>query len=214
MPVSVHEIFTRFSLEYTGPVRWDEVKNMTHNKPGVYVISTQRDPKSKSKKGFEYWIEDDDFEAWQTNSPALSIGETIVESVENIQTYLEQFYHDNESILYIGQSSTDIKSRLKNYYDYKLGTKGNHQGGYWLKTLSFVEDLFVYHTINCKNPKEAEFRMLMYFAENVSGKSFYKIENFSFYLPFANLTVDLNKKHDIKCAIPSNTCNKKLKNLG
>jgi len=40
--------------------------------------------------------------------------------------------------------------------------------------------------------------MLMKFVELSAAKSFYELENFSNYFPFANLKVDVFKKHSLK----------------
>lgn len=44
--------------------------------------------------------------------------------------------------------------------------------------------------------------MLMYFIEQGTGKSFYDLDELGIHLPFANLKIDFQKKHNISGAVP------------
>lgn len=62
------------------------------------------------------------------------------------------------------------------------------------------------HYAICENPHELEFRMLLYFIMKTSGeKDIYKLNNIGSYLPFANLTVDVDKPHGITGAIKNHS---------
>ena len=74
--------------------------------------------------------------------------------------------------------------------------------------ISDLKDANIYYA-ECSNPRETEFKLIMRFVEHLSGKSFFEVENFSSYFPFANLKVDVLKEH--KLTKPTND-NKKKKN--
>ena len=66
-----------------------------------------------------------------------------------------------------------------------------------IKLLAQLEELFVYFS-PCENPKDIEFKMLLYFIEHVSDQSLYELNEVGRYLPFANLTADFDKIHTIQ----------------
>ena len=197
MTVSIKEIFEKVGLEPSKPVNWGEPFSADYS--GVYVISLTDDINKDSCK-YPFEIDNEVFNNWINKATNLTIDGRKVTRKEQVQDYLKQFWKPNEHILYIGQTSSKSKSiqkRVGEYYSHKVGNSGSHSGGYWLKLLSNLNDCNVYFA-KCKNPKNTEFKMIMYFAEMYSGKSFYEMDNIALNLPFANLKVDVEKEHNIK----------------
>lgn len=85
---------------------------------------------------------------------------------------------------------------MKQFYDHKVGWKGPHTGGYWIKLFTRLEDLYVYYA-TCEHPRDTEFKMLLHFIEKTIGKHYYMLDQLGKHLPFANLKLDSIKKHNI-----------------
>jgi hypothetical protein len=197
--VTVNELFKKVGLVPTAPVKWDEAIPIKGN--GIYVISLSSDA-SKNRGILPLCsISDDVFENWKALSPELNVNGVLSKQI--IEKELNQFWKPKENILYIGESTSvnnQLKGRVKQFYKHKVGNKGPHTGGYWIKLLSKLEDLFVYYAV-CENPRDTEFKMLMYFIEQTTGKSLYEVDELGIHLPFANLKADFRKKHGINKAV-------------
>jgi hypothetical protein len=198
MAVSIDQLFSTFHLNYTKPVKWKDDFQANYN--GVYVIARTHDPYTKSSDNRDIKISNEAFTSWRNEAQNIQIDNSEHFEIDELTEYLSQFWNPQENILYIGQSSSKtnpIRKRVKQFYTHKLGKKGPHTGGYWLKLLDCLPNTFVFYA-EAKNPRDTEFKMLMKFIELSSGKSFYDLENIGRHLPFANLTADFVKKHAIK----------------
>ncbi|MCB0471744.1 MAG: hypothetical protein KDC55_12250 [Ignavibacteriae bacterium] len=198
MAVSIHELFMSVNLPYNTPVKWNTP--LDANYPGIYVISLTKDPYDKIASNYKFELNNETFLEWKKEANYLSLEEEKIEQLAPFQKYLSQFWNPDENILYIGQSSSSthsISKRVLQYYKHKLGQKGPHNGGYWLKLLKFLESTFVFYS-KAENPKETEFKMLLKYIELSTGKSIFEIPNLGAKLPFANLNAELDKVHSIK----------------
>ena len=151
------------------------------------------------------------FNDWINEAPNLEIENKKVINVNQVRQYLSKFWDDKENILCIGESTSKtnpIQKRVNQFYTHKIGKKGPHTGGYWIKLLSCIEDVYIYFA-ESSNPRESEFKMIMKYVEIKSGKSMFELENIVDYFPFANSKVDLLKANTIKNHINDN----KRKNL-
>lgn len=202
MAISVNELFQSLGLNYSKAYKWNEKILDDYN--GVYIISLSETPTSKKYVDYKFDICEETFEYWKTQALDLMIGENKVENKNQIREYLSDFWQ-NENILYIGQSSSNtnkLNKRLNQFYTHKVGKKGPHTGGYWLKLLKGINTLNIY-TAKSENPIETEFKLLLKFVELKAQKPFFEVENISNYFPFANLKVDTYKTHIIKNATNS-----------
>ncbi len=111
---------------------------------------------------------------WIDRLPEFRI-DGVPPTLETLKNRLAQFWLPNESVLYIGQTTSSLSKRLAQYYNTELGAKGPHSGGQWLKTLSNMDELFVYYAQTERKPKEVESELLNYFHSQAKK------------LPFANL---------------------------
>lgn len=208
MAVSIDKIFKEFRLDYKGAFIWNEKLDANFN--GVYILALTDNPKTKSAHSYRFDICEDTFNYWITQATDLEIEGNKVTSKKEVRDYLEQFWNPNENILYIGESSSKtnpIQDRVKQFYTHKIGQKGPHTGGYWLKLLSCLKNVSVYYA-KAASPKEIEFKMLIKFVELSTGKSFFELDDFTKYLPFANVKIEVSKRHELK----KHTNNNKRKN--
>jgi hypothetical protein len=199
MPVTVNQVFQQIGLVPKGPLPWGE--KVPNSANGVYVISTSQNPAKNLGLSPAFKIDKKVLQNWKGMSPKLN--------VQNLSTplafeaELNQFWKPKENILYIGESTSitnGLAKRVNQFYMHKPGWKGPHTGGYWIKLLANLKDLYVYYG-ECEHPRDTEFKMLMYFIEKSTGKSFYDIKHLGMHLPFANLKVDFQKKHQIEHAV-------------
>jgi hypothetical protein len=197
MAVTVHELFDQFKLEYSGPIKWEEKFHAKYN--GVYIISLNGNPECDIPHDRSLKIDESTFRSWLAEAKNLQIDGVKVTNMKQVQNYLEQYWKKDENILYIGESTSitnPLEKRIGQFYQHKVGKKGPHSGGYWLKLISNLKDVNIYYA-ECSNPREIEFKLIMRFVELFNDKSFFEVENFSSYFPFANLKVDVLKEHKI-----------------
>jgi hypothetical protein len=195
--IEVKDIFATAGIQEYTSIRWGVIKKSAIPKAfGVYIIEVPELQKTPS-------FNEDSINLWLENSNRVQIGERKAD-LGSIKGHLKAFWKDNETIIYIGQSSSSgkgLKKRLEDFYGHTPGNKGPHSGGYWVKLLNDIDKLKVHYSI-CENPHEVEFKMLIYFVLKSSGNTdTTKVNNIGSYLPFANLTADIDKKHGIKGAI-------------
>lgn len=172
---------------------------------GVYVISTSCNPKAHTQ--IEINICNESFQNWLIEVPDLEIEGQRATDINQVKNYLSKFWNANENILYIRESTSKtnpIQKRINQFYVHKVDQKGPHTGGYWIKLLACIKDLHIYFA-ESPSPRETEFKMILKFVELNSGKSFFDLENFTNYFPFANSKVDIFKKSLIRNHINKNT---------
>jgi hypothetical protein len=199
MPVTVKDIFSKVGLEPSAAIKWKGT--IPTSKNGVYVVSLSAD--AAKNKGIQSKCEVSEmvFNNWKELSPELNVNGIATKAA--VETELNQFWKPTENILYVGESSSEtngLSKRVNQFYQHEVGWKGPHTGGYWIKLLSKLEDLYVYYA-QCDYPRDTEFKMLMYFIEQTTGKSFYELKELGKHLPFANLKVDFQKQHLISNAV-------------
>ena len=193
MPVTVSKLFSTVGLSPQDPVPWG-CKDLPDNHGGVYVVSLCDNPKQKGIPRPDIPICKDAIDSWLKCDKGVTInGQTP--TVEEVANYFGKFWLPNENILYIGQTSQNLRKRVSSYYRHKLGMKGNHGGGQWIHALSILDDTFVYFE-KCSEPKEIEYKMLSYFAFQVAQTSEVQNINNCKLLPFANR--QLNKNYSLR----------------
>ncbi|WP_081288327.1 hypothetical protein [Mycobacterium asiaticum] len=107
----------------------------------------------------------------------------------------------DETVLYIGLAGTSVARRVRQYYKTALGARKPHAGGWPLKTLANLDQLWV-HYAPCASVDAAERAMLDTFVSGVSAPARAAVRDPDLPLPFANLTVPrgARKRHGISGA--------------
>lgn len=197
MPITARELFDNVNIPTYQTIAWRDIK--THPIPydaGIYIIEISQIISTPN-------INQTVAESWFTNSGRVLINNEPA-TYSLLCNELKNYWKPNETVIYIGQAATSVKGlkkRLIDFHDHTCGNSGAHAGGYWVKLLSNIEDFNV-HYATCNNAHEKEFKMLMYFAMKAAGKeNILEVEGIGNYLPFANLTADIDKQHCIKGAI-------------
>ena len=191
--MNVRELFEKQDLEPSGPVQLKDA----HTYPfpdtrGVYVVSGSADPNSNESIKFE--LNQDRLNDWISRASELSVDRTPA-LVEGLSKRLEDFWHPDQSILYIGQAGKGLNTRIKQMIKHAgllpnivhmLGERRPHRGGHWLYTLKDLPDLNLHYSEipDNRHEHEVKLRMLEDFIEstgNISLKS----------LPWANIELKL-----------------------
>ena len=194
MPITIQKLTEKFNLIINGKVLWNN--KIPETGLGIYIISTSNDMNQNlgttEVPAFDSML----VESWTRISKDLKLNSSDRPSVSEILNELEKRWHPNENILYIGKGTGNkgLDGRIKQFYDHQVGYSSPHAGGSWIKLLKNHPKLYIYYS-KCPNPENVEFQLLLHFAELLSGKSYYELNNIGKYLPFANLLIDLNKKH-------------------
>jgi len=169
-----------FKLE--GSLRWGE--KIPCKKQGIYIVLTP------NKKATNLIFNRGAINLWIKKVANMEVG-TEKPTFENLSTELKRFWFNNEIILYVGQTSQPIRTRVNQYYKTEIGERKPHSGGYWIKTLAFLNDCLVFWKA-CDHPKEIETKILTFFHHQFSDKNISK-ENL--IIPFANLEIHLQNKN-------------------
>lgn len=204
MAISIKDLFSEFNLELRSPVKWNTKFKAKYN--GVYVIALTNNGLSNESHNSELIIDEIVFNEWIKEAPDLEIEGKKVTTKLQVETYLKSYWKKEENILYIGESTSvtnPLEKRVNQFYTHKVGKKGPHSGGYWLKLISCLTDTYIYY-VECARPRETEFKLIMKFVELQAKRSFFEIDDFSSYFPFANLKIDILKGHSLRKNTNSN----------
>ena len=185
MPSTITKLFDEASIQWTGVVPW--LVPVTSTKSGIYVVSLSE---NRSKNYGALGIAPIDCKLvcqWMNRVPTFTLDGNSNPSVIDVVKRLSSFWLPDESILYIGQTtSQNLSTRIKQYYITCLGNSKPHRGGHWIKTLSVLDQTFV-HYAEDDDPKSAEYHLLKKFVDNISPETKKNIYDVDHPFPFANL---------------------------
>lgn len=195
MPSAVNAILGAASTEWPrGLVAWGERPEL--DSPGIYLIGLTADVGSATGTAVPpVWV--DRCRELLDARPELTLdGEHPDATV--LSERLAAFWLPDEPILYIGLAGTSVASRVADYYRTPLGARRPHSGGWFLKTLKVLPELWV-HFAPCDDPRAAEAAALGSFAAGVSASSRERLRDSERAMPFANLEFPrgTRKRHGI-----------------
>lgn len=185
MPLSIREILAAADLDPTGAVKWGH--RTLPDRPGVYCVSWSSDPDTTSVAKAKYEPSPLAYADLTSACPTISIdGKTAASSA--VVERIGSFWLPNEPILYIGLAGTSLRTRVGQYYSTRLGARGPHAGGWWLKTLDDLDQLYV-HFASCDDVSTREQSMLDAFASSVDPVTQSQLFDTERVAPFANVEV-------------------------
>lgn len=200
MPSSVAAVFAAAGLEPEGVVRWG--MPLPDERSGVYAVALT--DASASLEGTLPAVP----------ISAAAIAELLVvrpeltldgrrPSAEKLAARIGAFWFPDEPIVYIGLA-TSLRSRVRGYYTTPLGARRPHAGGWFLKTLSNLDQLYV-HFARVAEFDDAECAMLEAFVAGVSPATCAQLADPAHPWPFANLEIrrdgrKIRKVHGIRGA--------------
>ena len=209
MPLTVKEIFSKHNLLVDEKVQWGQTVSSTSE--GIYLVAiannenelTCFDDAPLCEQAISNWIK-----LVKNYGSKIMVDEEIA-STQKLKQRLSSYWYPDETILYIGMvehgnSNRNLRKRVLEYYETKLGCSGKHSGGNWINTLAILPELYVYCS-ECRNPSLNEEEMIAYFQSNVSTQARQKLHDKEHCYPFANK--ELNKSQRKKHGITNQTVN-------
>ena len=175
-----------------GPVVWG--RPVPARGPGVYIVELPaplpKAPIELTKVG--KWIE-------RVETLKLD-GERPTSKA--LVARMASFWLPDETVLYVGVSTTSINGRVAGYYQTALGDRRPHANGHWLKTFQSLDMLRVWWS-ETSAPEEYEDAILTAFSASIDAEARAALPDPSIVLPFANLQTATGerKKHGITGAV-------------
>jgi len=196
MPSTVFDLFEAVSLEATGFVPW--LDSIPSNDPGVYIVSMSPELDLNSRLFKQAPIDPVAITNWISRVPRLELDQNPGPSSAKLMERLSEFWLPDESVLYIGQTSSSLRNRVRQYLKTPLGDRRPHAGGHWIKTLSILNETFV-HFAKSPDPKGIEQELLQAFVDRVSRTTRNGLRDPKRPFPFANLEFPTGnrKRHGI-----------------
>ena len=183
MPSSVAQLLSRVGLERSGCVAWGEP--VPERRTGVYVVSLSPSQDRTENLLVKCPVSAAALDNLLEVCPDLRLdGE--VPSRDALGERLASYWLPDECVLYIGLAGQPLRTRVRQYYRTPLGAAKPHKGGWWLKTLSVLDKLWVHYTAT-PDFENAEAEMLRAFAASVSGATRRRLPAGDPVMPFANL---------------------------
>ncbi|MET3719208.1 hypothetical protein [Arthrobacter sp. UYEF21] len=193
MTISVGELFDKCGLHPAGVVKWGQ--QVPLDAPGVYVVASTPDIRDSSGALRSYSHNPAAFEMLRDVCPAVEIDGKSATGDE-MAARVGAFWIPDSAVLYIGRAGTSVQKRVRQYYVTRIGQRSPHAGGWWLKTLAGLDDLFV-HYASASDAKSVETALISAFAESVPLASVRNLHDLQHLAPFANVEVrpGVRKRH-------------------
>lgn len=200
MPSSVAAVFAAAGLEPEGVVGWGE--RAGDERSGVYVVALTNQIDSRDVALLVAPIADAAIEELLSVRPELTL-DGKRPTVPELKARIGAFWLPDETIVYIGLA-TSLRSRVRSFYRTPIGARRPHAGGWFLKTLSNLDDLYV-HFARVVDFDDAESTMLEAFVTALSPSALAGLADPAHSWPFANLELrrgghKIRKAHGIKGA--------------
>jgi hypothetical protein len=183
MSTTVADAFAAAGLVRDDVVKW-RTKPRTSD-PGVYVVSLTDSLDGFDGKLIEAPLAATEFQRWLDERSELTL-DGKRPTPQQLTARIRRFWIPDEVILYIGLAGSSLSQRVGHYYNTPIGRRSPHRGGYFLKLLSNLGELWV-HYAECPNFKAAESQMLQRFCAHVSPASRQALQDPTHPFPFANL---------------------------
>jgi hypothetical protein len=161
----------------------------------VYVLCLTESLNTSQGKLTEAPLSEAAFQRWLDKRRELTLDGNRP-TVAQLTDRIRRFWIPDEVIVYIGLAGTSLSERLGQYFTTPIGDRSPHSGGYFLKLLSNINQLWI-HYARCDHPKLAEDGMLSRFSEHVSPDSKKALQDPLHPFPFANLVWHTRKAHGL-----------------
>ncbi|WP_347110161.1 hypothetical protein AAHB33_05540 [Paenarthrobacter sp. S56] len=196
MTISVGELLTRSGLKPAGVVRWRIPVPL--NVAGVYVVASTPFLDDAVGRVPAYSPDPRAFRALRMLCPNPTV-DGMAASDEELAARIRAFWIPETPVLYIGLAGTSVQTRVKQYYSTIIGKRSPHAGGWWLKTMAELDDLYVHFAV-ASDPDVAESKLLNTFAGTVPASVKETLHDKERIAPFANVDAQrgLRKRHGLQ----------------
>jgi hypothetical protein len=195
MPATVNDLLAAAGLQPGGSVRWGTP--LPASRPGIYLVALDASPDTRTATLAEAPISAARVAELLRVRPELRLDRSRP-TVGALTERLAGCWLPDETVLYIGLAGTSLERRVSQYYATPLGARRPHAGGWFLKTLSNLDELTV-HYAAAVDPAAAERELLKAFIDGVDGASCDGLHGPACPYPFANLIgpTGVRKAHGI-----------------
>jgi len=195
VPSTVADVFAAAGLAPAGVVRWGTL--VPETEPGNYVVALTNEPGSLEGALAHAPLDADRLAHLLDVRTELRL-DARLPTVDELTARLQAFWLPEEVIVYAGLAGTSLRRRVGQYYKTPLGARRPHAGGWWLKTLSVLDELWVHYAAT-PDDAAAEVAMLQHFAAHISRATRERLYDSGNPAPFANLRTGRgdNKAHGI-----------------
>jgi hypothetical protein len=212
VPSTVADIFAAAGTSAAGVARWGTppAPPASRGTPatGLYVVALTDELDSRAGAVAAAPITEAAIEELLAVRPELTL-DRAPPTRERLLQRLAGFWFPDEVVVYIGRAGGrksrpaqgEVAKRVSEYYDTPLGANGPHAGGWPVKTLACLHDLWV-HYAYCDQVNEAENDCIGHFAKHVSEETRASLYDPVRVMPFANLEFPKGnpKNHGIRGA--------------
>jgi hypothetical protein len=186
---TVREVFSAAGLQPHGFVRWGTPPELQI--PGVYVVATTPELDCASPS-LPFVIDRGALRSLRERRPEIAVdGGPATEMA--LCERLGQMWLASETILYIGLAGTSVRHRVMQYYRTSLGARSPHAGGWPIKVLANLSDLWV-HFAPSAEPTGSEIAMIAAFLRGVPREIAAASCDPGNALPYANLVYGWSAK--------------------
>lgn len=184
MPSTVSDLFEGAGLRLSGKVNWGQ--DFRSNESGVYIVSMSNDANKEANVLPAAPISLEMIKYWLDKISTFELDGQRYPEPEPVKKRLSEFWLPDENILYIGMTTAKLGRRVHQYYTTELGEKRPHAGGHWIKTLSNLDQLYIYYA-ECSLPDFKEDELMELFIDNISSDTLQMLRDPDHPFPFANL---------------------------
>jgi len=197
MPSTVSELLEAAGLVYGGAVKWREPVPLDAR--GVYLVARNAVPDVLVAPS-SCAVSESAVQRLLDVRPELTL-DGVRPTPASLSQHVARFWLANEPVVYIGLAGSSVRSRVRAYYRTPLGARRPHAGGWFLKLLADLDDLWVHWAVAI-SPAAAEDRLLAAFCQGVAAEDLAALADPAHPFPFANLEWPrgTRKLHGIKGA--------------
>lgn len=192
---SVTGLLGAADLNWAGVARWGQKPSLFD--PGVYLVATTSDPDDEAGHATPA-IDSTAVRILLQVRPEATV-DGVAATEESVADRLRALWVPGEPVVYIGLAGGPVSDRVGQYYTTKIGARAPHAGGWPLKMLANLDQLWV-HYAAADDPTDAEQRLLSAFHSGLSDTVVAGMHDSQVVLPYANLelTKGLRKAHGFK----------------
>lgn len=181
---TVREVFAGAGLVPIASVRWGQPAPVSG--PGVYLVAMTPDIDDQGRDT-SCPLDPNAVQALLDSRPEITV-DGVMATQRSLSSRLQSMWPASEVVLYIGLAGSSLVTRIDQYYKTPLGARAPHAGGWPLKVLSNLQELWV-HVSPCADPAGAEQAMIRTFADGVPVAVVRALCDPGRPIPFANLQV-------------------------
>jgi hypothetical protein len=188
LPTSIKELFAAATLQPAGVVRWSE--RVPERGKGVYVVALTGSNDERAKMLRPAPISREAIGQLLQARPELRL-DGKRPTPEELAARLGSFWANDEIVLYVGRAGLkdrdrSLGTRVREYYKTPLGARRPHSGGWFVKVLLDLANLYV-HYAAADDPENAEGAMIRAYGQGLSEATRRVLRDPDHPFPFANL---------------------------